>query len=93
MIEVDNINMEDFNVKFEQYLILNENKESIAHSMNEVKADLAVILDINKKKVGAVIKMLINMKQEGQPLDEDLANGVKDLYHKAKEADDDERLD
>ena len=88
MIEVDNINMEDFNEKFEQYLILNENKESIAHSMNEVKADLAIILDINKKKVGAVIKMLINMKQEGQPLDEDLANGVKNLYHKAKEADD-----
>jgi hypothetical protein len=28
------------------------------------------------------------MRQEGQPLDEDLATGVKELYLKAKETDD-----
>lgn len=85
MIDVNSVDMQEFREKFEQYLDLNETKESISHSMGEIKADLANLLGINKKKIGAVIKMLINMRQEGQPLDEDLASGVKELYIKAKE--------
>ena len=88
MIDVNSVDMQEFREKFEQYLDLNETKESISHSMGEIKADLANLLGINKRKIGAVIKMLINMRQEGQPLDEDLASGVKELYIKAKETED-----
>lgn len=86
MIDVNSVDMAEFSEKFEQYLGLNETKDSINHSMGELKTDLANLLGINKKKIGAVIKMLINMRQEGQPLDEDLANGVKELYLKSKES-------
>jgi|LSQX01.1.fsa_nt_gb hypothetical protein len=88
MIDVNSVDMQEFKEKFEQYLGLNETKESINHSMGEIKADLANLLGVNKKKMTSVIKMLINMRQEGQPLDEDLATGVKELYLKAKETDD-----
>ncbi len=85
MIDMTNVDVEEFRDKFEQLESIMETNETIKASIKEVKEELAAILGINKRKIGAVIKMLINMKQEGEPIDESLADGVKELYIKARE--------
>lgn len=85
MIDMTNVDVEEFRDKFEQLESIMETNETIKASIKEVKEELAAILGINKRKIGAVIKMLINMKQEGEPIDESLADGVKELYTKARE--------
>lgn len=85
MIDMANVDVEEFRDKFEQLESIMETNETIKASIKEVKEELAAILGINKRKIGAVIKMLINMKQEGEPIDESLADGVKELYIKARE--------
>ncbi len=85
MIDMTNVDVEEFRDKFEQLESIMETNETIKASIKEVKEELAAILGINKRKIGAVVKMLINMKQEGEPIDESLADGVKELYIKARE--------
>jgi len=85
MIDLTNVDMEEFRDKFDQIKGIMETRTSVNNSLKEVKEELADILGINKKKVGAVIKMLFNIYEEGEPVDEELAEGVKNLYLKAKE--------
>lgn len=81
-----NIDVEQFKDKFDQLKSIMETSETIKASMKEVKDELADILGVKKTKVGAIVKMLINIQQEGEPVDEELISGVKELYMKAKES-------
>lgn len=81
-----NIDVEQFKDKFDQLKSIMETSETIKASMKEVKDELADILGVKKTKVGAIVKMLINIQQEGEPVDEELISGVKELYVKAKES-------
>lgn len=86
MIDMTNIDVEQFKDKFDQLKSIMETSETIKASMKEVKDELADILGVKKTKVGAIVKMLINIQQEGEPVDEELISGVKELYMKAKES-------
>lgn len=86
MIDMTNIDVEQFKDKFDQLKSIMETSETIKTSMKEVKDELADILGVKKTKVGAIVKMLINIQQEGEPVDEELISGVKELYMKAKES-------
>lgn len=86
MIDMTNIDVEQFKDKFDQLKSIMETSETIKASMKEVKDELADILGVKKTKVGAIVKMLINIQQEGEPVDEELISGVKELYVKAKES-------
>lgn len=86
MIDMTNIDVEQFKDKFDQLKSIMETSETIKTSIKEVKDELADILGVKKTKVGAIVKMLINIQQEGEPVDEELVSGVKELYTKAKES-------
>lgn len=86
MIDMTNIDVEQFKDKFDQLKSIMETSETIKTSIKEVKDELADILGVKKTKVGAIVKMLINIQQEGEPVDEELISGVKELYMKAKES-------
>jgi GTPase len=84
MIDLDNVDIDSFKNKMDEIKGIMETKESIAMSQRDAEADLASILGVNKKKIKPIIKMILNLQTEGEAVDEELLNDVKDLYSKAK---------
>lgn len=84
MIDLDNVDMDSFKDKLDEIKGIMETKESIAMSQRDAEVDLASILGVNKKKIKPIIRMLLNLQTEGEAVDEELLNDVKDLYSKAK---------
>jgi hypothetical protein len=80
MLDLSYIDIEEFNEKLDMYDGLMATKDSLDRNIKAVKDDLANVLGVNKKKVGAILKMFINLRQEGQPFDEELGEKVKELY-------------
>lgn len=86
MLDLSYIDIEEFNEKLDMYDGLMATKDSLDRNIKAVKDDLANVLGVNKKKVGAILKMFINLRQEGQPFDEELGEKVKELYMAHREA-------
>lgn len=86
MLDLSYIDIEEFNEKLDMYDGLMATKDSLNRNIKAVKDDLANVLGVNKKKVGAILKMFINLRQEGQPFDEELGEKVKELYMAHREA-------
>lgn len=84
MIDLDNVDIDSFKNKLDEIKGIMETKESIAMSQRDAEVDLASILGVNKKKIKPIIRMLLNLQTEGEAVDEELLNDVKDLYSKAK---------
>ncbi len=84
MIDLDNVDIDSFKDKLDEIKGIMETKESIAMSQRDAEVDLASILGVNKKKIKPIIRMLLNLQTEGEAVDEELLNDVKDLYSKAK---------
>lgn len=86
MLDLSYIDIEEFNEKLDMYDGLMATKDSLDRNIKAVKDDLANVLGVNKKKIGAILKMFINLRQEGQPFDEELGEKVKELYMAHREA-------
>lgn len=80
MINLDNVDMEEFVSKIEALDGLVVSKSSIDRSIKAIKEDLANVLGVNKKKVSAILKIFTNLREEGEPFDEELVEGIKALY-------------
>lgn len=87
MIDLNNIDIDEFRTKMEAFEDLMVSKESINNSIKGLKGELAEILGVKKEKVTSIIKMLTNIEQEGEVFDEELVEDVKKLYDAYKEED------
>ena len=86
MLDLSYIDIEDFNEKMDMFDGLMATKESLDRNIKAVKDDLANILGVNKRRIGPILKMFTNLRQEGQPFDEELGEKVKELYTAHREA-------
>lgn len=87
MIDLNYVDMEEFKDKLDMLDGLMETKASTDRNIKAIKDDLAILLDVKKSRVNAILKLFLNIRQDGQPFDEELVDKVKELYSAYREVD------
>lgn len=85
MLDLNNIDIDEFNLKIESLDGLLVSRDSINRNIKAIKDDLANILGVNKNRVTSILKIFTNIRQEGEPFDEELVEKIKNLYVAYKE--------
>lgn len=85
MRDLSAIDMEEFVEKVESLDALMVSKTSLDRSIKAIREDIANILDVKKNKVVKILEMFANIRQEGEPFDEELVGSIKELYDAYKQ--------